>query len=348
MNEAPEAAVLVSSNCMTGRITLNRPSTLNALTLEMVHLIDAALTRFENDDLVETIVIDGAGGRAFCAGGDIRSIYEAAVRGDGLPPRMFWANEYRLNARIAHYPKPIVAIMDGIVMGGGIGISAHASHRVVTERSALAMPEVGIGFAPDVGGTWLLSRAPGEIGTHIALTTERLGASDAIAAGLADHYVVSHDLPQLMSALTSADVDEALDQFSSLAPESDLSQRRSWIDDCYSADEVEEILARLRSCGGDATGAAAEIDSKSPTSLKVTLRSLRKARGRTTLEQCLEMEYQVSCSFLDTPDFIEGVRAAIIDKDRTPHWRPSVLEDVGDIERFFDWHESDFSFEVER
>jgi enoyl-CoA hydratase len=335
MSEPFEPAILAIADGSAGVITLNRPATLNALTLEMVQMIDEALHRFQDDSDVTTIIINGAGGRALCAGGDIRSIYDAALKGDPSP-RTFWAQEYALNARLAHFPKPVVALMDGIVMGGGIGISAHASHRVVTERSVLAMPEVGIGFAPDVGGSWLLSRSPGEYGSHIALSTERLGAADAIVAGLADYYVTSQRLAQLTSALATRGVDEVLVDFASPPPEGKLASQRSWIDACYSAIDVEEILRRLYLCGGDAATAAKNIESNSPTSLKVTLRCLRNARELSNLEQCLEMEYRISCSFLETPDFIEGVRAAIIDKDRSPRWQPSRLEEVRDISRFFE------------
>jgi enoyl-CoA hydratase len=334
MTALADPAVLATVDSQAGRITLNRPDTLNALTLEMVQLIDAALDRFERDDDVATVVIDGAGERALCAGGDIRSIYQAALAGDPSP-RTFWDKEYRLDARIARYSKPIVVVMDGIVMGGGVGIAAHASHRVVTERSVVAMPEVGIGFAPDVGGTWLLSRATGQLGTHVALTTERLGAADAIACGLADHFVSVENLPALFVALRSSEADHAVATTASDPPTGRLAASREWIDRCYSADSAEEIVARLRATGDEASKAADEIVSKSPTAIKVALRALQQARGLPSLERCLEMEYRISTTFLDTPDFVEGVRAAVIDKDRSPRWDPARLEEVGDVDRFF-------------
>jgi enoyl-CoA hydratase len=321
---------------LAGRITLNRPKTLNALSHVMVRLVDAALDRFAGDDAITTVVVDGAGDRALCAGGDMRSIYEA-VRAGNPTPRAFWADEYRLNARIARYPKPIVAIMDGIVMGGGVGVSAHTSHRVVTERSAIAMPEVGIGFAPDVGGTWLLSHAPGELGTHVALTARSLGPADAIEAGLADFHVATSELPTLLAALSHTDPGEAIAAVTSDPPAGQLAEWRPWIDRTYQADTVEEIVERLLREGGHAAAAANDILAKSPTSLKVALRAIRQARGLPNLERALEVEYRVSTTFLDTPDFVEGIRAQLIDKDRQPRWNPASLGGVSDaqLEPFF-------------
>jgi len=340
MTTPPEPAILTRVDGHVGRITLNRPETLNALTLEMVRLINAALDRFESNESIATVIIDGAGDRALCAGGDIRSIYEAALSGDPSP-RIFWEEEYRLNARIARYSKPIVAVMAGIVMGGGVGISAHASHRVVTDTSVIAMPEVGIGFAPDVGGTWLLSRSPGELGTHVALTTERLGAADAITCGFADSFVATGDLSALYLAVESVEADRAIRSTATEPPAGRLAAFSSWINKCYTPDSSEEIIDRLHRYGGDALIAAGEVAAKSPTAIKVTLRALRQARELPSLERCLEMEYRVSTTFLGTPDFIEGVRAAVIDKDRSPKWRPSRLEEVGNIDRFFISHTDD-------
>jgi enoyl-CoA hydratase len=304
----------------------------------MVTAIDRALSEFETSD-VATVAIDGAGERGLCAGGDIRAIYDAILSSDPAP-RSFWRHEYRLNARIARYPKPIVAIMDGIVMGGGVGISAHAALRVVTERTTVAMPEVGIGFAPDVGSTWLLAQAPGELGTHVGLTGTRLGAADAIACGLAGYYLPTSSLPALFHMLAHGDPYISLAALSeSPAPAGrPLSGSRSWIDTCYGYDTVEEIVRRLRGSDHiDAHAAADEIASKSPTSLKVTLRALRAACSSKSIEECLEREYRISTTFLDIADFVEGVRAAVIDKDRNPRWNPERLGLVTDemVERFF-------------
>ncbi|WP_394619020.1 enoyl-CoA hydratase/isomerase family protein [Lentzea sp. JNUCC 0626] len=310
-----------------GRITLNRPKAINALKHDMVRAISDRLTAWQDDPGVRAVVVDGAGERGLCAGGDIRSIYEDA-RSGGTASLAFWADEYRLNAQIAAYPKPYVAIMDGLVMGGGVGISAHGSHRVVTERSRVGMPEVGIGFVPDVGGTYLLSRAPGELGTHVALTTATMSGADAIHCGFADHFVPSDRLPDLLDALATSTPAVALATFAETPPASQLEADRPWIDECYSADSVEEVLERLRRGGDAAFSAAKEIEIKSPTALKVTLRSLRSPLP--DLATALGQEYRVSSHALRHPDLPEGVRAQIIDKDRSPRWQPAELSEVDD------------------
>ncbi|GAA4020413.1 enoyl-CoA hydratase/isomerase family protein [Allokutzneria multivorans] len=320
-----------------GRITLNRPRTLNALTPGMVREIFGALGDWAGDDAVRAVLIDGAGERGLCAGGDIRGIYEHAKAGqDG--PKTFWREEYLLNHRISQFPKPYIALMDGIVMGGGVGVSGHGSVRVVTERSVVGMPEVGIGFVPDVGGTFLLSRAPGELGTHAALTAARLSGSDAIHMGLADHFVRSERLPELVEALSEGELD--VRAFAEEPPPSELAAQRRWIDPCYSADSVEEIASRLATSGEAAGEAAAkELLGKSPTSLKVTLQALRAAKVLDDLGECLDLEYRVACALLERPDLVEGIRAAIIDKDREPRWSPGRLEDVDrlSVQRCFAW-----------
>jgi enoyl-CoA hydratase len=326
--------VLVAVQGGLGRITLNRPRAINALTRGMVRTITDVLDGWERDERVRTVLIEGAGDRGLCAGGDIRAIYDDA-RSGGNGSLDFWAEEYRLNARIHRYPKPYVAFMDGLVMGGGVGISAHGALRVVTERSRIAMPEVGIGFVPDVGGTHLLSRAPGELGTHAALTTTQLTGADVIHCGLADHFVPSHRLGALAEALGRGgrDGDEpagVVAAFAEPAPASDLAAQAGWIDACYGASTVEEILARLGEQGPAARSAAEEIGRKSPTALKVTLRALRLAATLPTLEAALDQEFRVSSACLHSPDLAEGIRAQIIDKDRSPRWTPQRLADVGD------------------
>jgi enoyl-CoA hydratase len=323
--------VLVERAGVLGRITLNRPSAINALTLEMVRLIDGALDRFERDAGVRHVLLDGAGERGFCAGGDIIALHAAITAGDTEFPRTFWREEYRLNARIHRFPKPVVALMDGVVMGGGVGLSAHARHRLATERLAFAMPEVGIGFAPDVGGPYLLSRAPGELGTHLALTGDRMGATDSLMCGLVDRIVAVASIEQFVASLQERGAAAAV---AATPPPADLPAptlvpSRGWIDAAYAADTVEEILSRLRARPeADAQRAADTIATKSPTSLKVALRSLRQARHLSTLEDCLELELRASSAFLEAPDFAEGIRAAVIDKDRNPRWKPDRLEDV--------------------
>ena len=330
-----EADVLIRVHGRWGHITLNRPRALNALTYPMCCAIDDTLAAWASDDAIIGVLIDGAGERGFCAGGDIRALYEAARAGDVDPAAIFFAREYRLNARIARFPKPYVALMDGITMGGGVGLSAHGLHRVATERTTLAMPEVGIGFILDIGGTFLLGRAPDELGTHAALTAMRMSGADAIAIGLADHYVPSNQLADLRTALLAADSTDAIAMILLKAahepPPSALAAARDWVTPCYLHDSVEAILAALDACRIDAAReAAATIRAQSPTSIKLTLRALRAARRLGVLESCLDQEYRIALRCVRGHDFIEGVRAAVVDKDRNPRWLPATLEAVND------------------
>ncbi|MFD4630991.1 enoyl-CoA hydratase/isomerase family protein [Streptomyces sp. NPDC058284] len=340
MSTAPDdAPVLLRREGRAGRIVLNRPRAINALNHAMVRIMDDALGEWEHDDAVATVVLTGAGERGLCAGGDIRSVHDDVRAGRAAEAAAFWHAEYRLNARIARFPKPYVAVMDGIVMGGGVGVSAHGSVRVVTERSRVAMPETGIGFVPDVGGTHLLTRTPGELGTHLALTGSAVGAGDALLCGLADHFVPSGRLPEFTAALAGTEAADAVREFTAEAPEGELAAHREWIDHCYAADTVEEIVDRLHASGDRHAKQAAEtILAKSPTSLKVTLAALRRARELPCLEAVLEQEYRVSCAALASPDLVEGVRAQVVDKDRMPRWSPAELERVteADVARFFE------------
>ncbi|MFJ7958134.1 enoyl-CoA hydratase/isomerase family protein [Streptomyces sp. NPDC096319] len=329
--------VLLRTEGRAGFITLNRPRAINALTHAMVLAVDGALTDWEHDPDVTTVVVEGAGERGLCAGGDIRAIHDDA-RAGGSASAAFWRDEYRLNARIARYPKPYVALMDGIVMGGGVGVSAHGSVRVVTERSRVAMPETGIGFVPDVGGTYLLGRAPGELGTHLALTGTPVGAADALLAGLADACVPSAELPSLARALTVLPAAQAVDRYAVAPPPGVLAEQRAWIDACYGAPTVEEIVERLFESGAPAAKETAEtLLGRSPAALKATLATLRRSRALTTLEEVLDLEYRVSCAALTTPDLVEGIRAQVVDKDRDPHWTPATLAEVteADTARYF-------------
>lgn len=336
MTDAAEPEILFEQRGRLGLITLNRPRAINALNHAMVREMSDTLTRWADDDTVETIAITGAGERGLCAGGDIVSLYNDAVSGDGTASASFWFDEYRLNAQIARYPKPIVAIQDGIVLGGGIGISAHASHRVVTERSKLGLPEVGIGFIPDVGATWLLSHAPGHLGTFVALTAGSVGAADAIAIGLSDTFVAADSIPKLIGALESMDASEAIMLLASDAGEPPLLAARDWIDDAFSAGSVAEIIGRLRTAGeADADRAADVMMTKSPTALAITLESLRRAAEFTSLEQALDQEYRVSRRAHSAPDFAEGVRAQVIDKDRNPQWQPLAELGAAEIDSYF-------------
>ncbi|MVO85725.1 enoyl-CoA hydratase/isomerase family protein [Streptomyces sp. p1417] len=329
--------VLLRTEGRAAYIVLNRPRALNALTHAMVRRIDSALTAWETDPAVEAVVLTGAGERGLCAGGDIRAIHDDARTG-GRASADFWRDEYRLNARIARYPKPYVAVLDGIVMGGGVGVSAHGSVRVVTERSRIALPETGIGFVPDVGSTYLLGLAPGELGTHLALTGQQVGAHDALLCGLADHFVPAELLPRLVADLAADPVREVLARYVSEAPPGVLAGQREWIDACYPAERVEDIVARLASHGARAAEETARtLGTKSPTALKVTLAALRRARLLGPLERVLEQEYRVSCAALGSADLVEGIRAQVVDKDRTPRWSPATLAAVtdDDVARYF-------------
>ncbi|MFJ4183774.1 enoyl-CoA hydratase/isomerase family protein [Kitasatospora sp. NPDC089509] len=330
--------VLVHREGRAGLIVLNRPGALNALTHGMVRRISDALDAWEDDGKVDTVVVTGAGERAFCAGGDIVAIHRAATGGDPGAVEEFWRDEYRLNARIARYPKPYVAVMSGIVMGGGVGVSAHGSVRIVTGTTRIAMPEAGIGFVPDVGGTYLLALAPGELGTHLALTAGSVGAADALLCGLADHFVPAEHLPALLDDLAELPVHDALERHVAPAPPGDLEAQRPWIDACYAAGTVEEILDRLRDSGEpEAKQAADRIAVNSPSAVKATLAALRRARALGPLEAVLDQEYRISCAALATPDLAEGIRAQVIDKDRAPKWRPATLGEVepATVARYF-------------
>ncbi|WP_308816501.1 enoyl-CoA hydratase/isomerase family protein [Pseudonocardia alni] len=338
--------VRVTRSGRLGHLVLDRPRAINALTHDMVHVITAALDEWEHDDRIGAVVLTGAGERGLCAGGDIRAIHDDAKAG-GTATRDFWRDEYRLDARIARYPKPFVAVMDGLVMGGGVGLSAHASHRIVTERTRLAMPETGIGFVPDVGGTWLLGRASGELGTHAALTGCALGPGDVLTMGLADWFLPTDTLPALLAALADlrctgeafeTGLGAAVGQLAEPEPEPTLGAARWWIDRCYAAPTVEEVVARLAASGvGDAEDTAKTIGQRSPTCVKVALEAVRRARRLPSLEHALDQEFRVSLRCLSEPDMVEGIRAQVVDKDRDPRWSPPVLEQVDDtlVEGYF-------------
>ena len=311
-----------------GHVILSRPASINALTTPMVSAITDVLSDWAVDPLVETVVLTGDGSRGLCAGGDI----VAMTSGDGgalASAARFLTTEYRLNAMIAHYPKPFVAIMDGIVLGGGVGLSAHGSHRVVTERSKIGMPETAIGFVPDVGATWLLSRAPGHLGTHLALTGSIVSGEDAIAVGLADVMIDSESISALVQALETTDADSAIARYVVTPPESKLRAAAGWIDRAYAAETAASILERLRATTEqDALAAAETIESRSPSAVVTTLETLRRARSFATLEQALNQEFRVGLHLALAPDFAEGVRAQLVGKDRQPKWNPDSVHAV--------------------
>jgi enoyl-CoA hydratase len=328
--------VLVNVRDGVGLITLNRPKAINSLTHPMVNAISPVLTDWADNDDVHTVIVDGAGDRGLCAGGDLVALYHSA-RADGSVARSFWYDEYRLNAQIGRFPKTYVALMDGIVMGGGVGVAVHGSVRVVTDTTKMAMPEVGIGFIPDVGGTLILSRAPGLLGLHAALTGATFGAGDAIAMGFADHFV-PHDAIAAFKETAIADgVDAALAAHAAEPPASQFLAQREWIDRCYAAQTAIEIVDALRGGGTAAVDAADLIEAKSPTSVSVALEAVRRATKLDTLEDVLRQEYRTTCGALRSHDFEEGIRAQVIDKDRKPKWSPASLAAVttADVEAYF-------------
>ncbi len=340
---ANDAQVLFDRRGSAGIVTLNRPEALNAVTLHMVRLLRDQLECWRHDDAVSRVVVTGAGGRAFSAGGDLRSLYEAGRDGRQHDALTFWREEYQLNAVIKHYPKPYVALIDGIVMGGGVGVSVHGSHRVAGDRFLFAMPEVGIGFFPDVGATWFLPRLPGRLGTFCALTGERLKAADGVGAGIATHRVASSRFADLADALCGAtSVDAARAAFAEPAGEGPVTARRAAIDRLFAADSVEDILARLDAEAADgsdadwARGVAATMRAKAPLSLKIALAQMRRG-AQWSFAECVGAEYRIVSRVAYGDDFYEGIRAVIIDKDDRPRWRPATLAEVtaADVERYF-------------
>jgi enoyl-CoA hydratase len=329
-DEAPSAdsdGVLLRIDGRIGRVTLNRPSAINALTPTMLRALSAALADWAEDDRVEAVVLDGAGERGLCAGGDIRLIASMTAQ----EAARFWRDEYATDLQTSRFPKPYVAIMDGITMGGGVGISAHGSVRIVTERSRVAMPEVRIGLAPDVGGSLLLARAPGEFGVHLGLTAGTMTGPDAILCGFADYYVNSAKLDAMHAALASSteEPEAVVHGFAEPVPLAPLAAHRGWIDECYSGDSVAGILDRLASAGNDAAASArADILAMSPTSVAVTLAAIRRADTLNSLDLVLEQDLRVSTALFARPDLAEGIRAQVIDKDRSPRWNPATLDAV--------------------
>ncbi len=335
IDATPEPDLIVRREGAAGVIRLNRPRAINAVTLEMFRAIDKALDAFEADPAVGMILLEGAGPRGLCAGGDIRALYESSkVRGN--LGKVLWREEYILNARIAEFPKPYVAFMDGIVMGGGVGLAAHGSHRIVTDTTKLAMPEVGLGFFPDVGGTWLLSRAPGKIGAYFGLTGQTMNGPDAVYAGFADAVVPSDRLPALREALTqvpagasSADMKAVIDGFATGETAGPVAALQSRVDAWFAHDRMEDIFAALHRDGSElAQSTLKTLNEKSPRGMVVTLKLLRLARTSSSLEECLVREYRAALEVFASDDFREGVRAAVIDKDRSPKWSPPRIEDV--------------------
>ena len=325
----PELIATRRGSC--GHLMLNRPHALNALTLGMVREIDRALDSWEHDKKITSVVIEGAGAKAFCAGGDVRLLYEQGKAKDHAAQIQFWREEYQLNRRIAHYPKPYVAIVDGIVMGGGVGVSMLGSHRVAGDRFAFAMPEVGIGLFPDVGATFFLPRLPEHAGTYLALTGARAKAGDAVRLGLAQAHVGSGDLPRLVAALADGmDPDAAIAACRRPPPGAEIAVHLKLIGRCFPGKTVAAILASLDESTDDvafARDAAQAIRTKSPTSLAIALRQLQVGK-KMTIDEALKTEFRIVNRVCKGHDFYEGVRATIIDKDNKPAWKPAAIADV--------------------
>jgi len=335
MNEGAE--VLFEKRGALGLITLNRPKALNALTQGMCVTIRAQLNTWANDEEIKVVVVRGAGDRAFCAGGDIRALYESGKA--GTPYALdFYRDEYLLDAAIKHYPKPYVALIHGIDMGGGVGVSVNGSHRVAGETMLFAMPETGIGLFPDVGGSYFLPRCPGEIGMYLALTGARLKTAEAIYAGIATHFVPATKWDDLLSTLSNgAPVRSSISGLNETVPETFLVRHHEAIDRIFANNSVEEILAALDAEYEDwAQDAAKTIRAKSPTSLKIAFRQLREGK-KLEFDDCMRMEYRMVNRIVAGHDFYEGVRATIIDKDGAPNWKPADLAGVSekDVAAYF-------------
>jgi len=333
MTASPVAEIIARVEGRVGRLSLNRPAALQALNRPMCEALIAALAAWREDDGVELILIDHAGERGFCAGGDIRAM-AASGAGDGAEGRAFFHAEYRLNDLLQRYPKPVCAIMDGVTMGGGVGLSAYATYRVATEITLWAMPETGIGLFPDIGAGWFLPRLPGEIGTWLALTGARLRADDCLHLKLCTHYVRRERLEALKAALI-ANPDEArriLARFSDEPPPAPLAGKQAALDGLFGGQTLEAIIEALEAGSSWAKDQAAILAAKSPTSMKVALRQLRTGAQRPTFAEEMRLEYRLATRIIASPDFQEGVRAVVIDKDNAPRWRPAKLEDVSDAD----------------
>ena len=320
-----------------GRMTLNRPKALNALTEGMCAAMLAQLGDWAADPAVQAVVIDAVPGKAFCAGGDVRAVYDAGRKADGSV-MSFFRTEYRMNSAIHHFPKPYVALINGFAFGGGCGVSMHGSHRVVSENAVLAMPETLIGLFPDIGASYFLNRLPGEIGMYLALTGVRISAADAVYSGLATHFVAARDHAELLSRLVRSERPDAVLTTLSGHPSgtADLLIHRDAIDRAFAAASVEDILDRLEIEGDWGSRTATLLRSRSPTSLKVTFHQMREGAA-LDFSSCQRMEFRITARMMERHDFYEGVRASLIDKDQTPHWNPPHLDMVSEseIERYF-------------
>ncbi len=317
----PEIDIRITGRA--GRITMTRPKALNAMTYDMCMAIDTALRNWREDDAVDLVIFDAEGEKAFCAGGDIAELYATGVKGDYEFGRTFWRDEYRLNALIFEYPKPVVSFLQGFTMGGGVGIGCHGSHRVVGESSKIALPECSIGLVPDVGSTLMLALAPGRLGEYLGTTGHRMGPGDAIFAGFADHYIPTSQWPDLIELLEASGNVEMLEQHSTSPPDSELQNIQAEIDGLFDGETLGDILNTLRNSDRDTSSEAQKLMARnSPLSMACTVEILHRLRSPSlTLRKALELEYRYTFRAMEHGDFLEGIRAQIIDKDRNPRWR---------------------------
>lgn len=325
--------ILIRQEGPVGRITLNRPQALNAVTYAMCLEIEAAIDNWRDDPAVTLILIDAEGDRAFSAGGDIAEMYSTGTAGDFSYGRKFWHDEYRMNAKLFEYPKNIVSFLQGFTMGGGVGVGCHAKHRIVGESAQVAMPECGIGLVPDVGGSFILANAPGRVGEYLALTTKRLGPADAIYAGFADCFVPEAKWASLKEELCKSGDIKCIEDYAARPPDGDLANQQADIDENFSGERLGDIVRSLRHSGTSfSEDALKRLSRNSPFSMACAVEIIHRIRGNTTIRRALEMEYRFTYRAMENGDFLEGIRAAIIDKDKSPKWRHSDPEAVPLIE----------------
>lgn len=325
--------ILFEKRGHAGFVTLNRPKALNALSFDMVRALARQLTAWESDPGIAHVVVTGAGDKAFCAGGDIRSIYDARQAGETNGLSAFFRDEYVLNAQIKAYPKPYIALINGIVMGGGVGVSVHGTHRIGTEKTMFAMPETGIGFFPDVGGTYFLPRMPKKSGVYCALSAGRLKQGDALATGVLTHAVSADSLADLEASLeTATDIGAALAPFLVTPERGPVTDHLEEIEQAFSAESVDEILKRLEASSSEfARKAADAIRGKSPTSVLIAFEQMQRG-GDLTFNECMKLEYRIVSRILQGTEFYEGIRAVLVDKDQSPNWSPSQFGQVDSAE----------------
>lgn len=324
------ADIHIRKNGKVGHITLDRPKALNALSYNMAMAIENALDIWATDDDVKMVLIDAIGDKAFCAGGDIQEMYDTANAGDFEYGRKFWRDEYRMNAKLSEFPKPYAALMQGFTMGGGVGVSCHGSHRIVCENSQIAMPECGIGLVPDVGGSLLLARAPGRVGEYLGTTGSRMGPGDAVFAGFADYYIPRENWDELTKRLIETGDWTIIDQMAETVPDSPLANAQENIDAHFGGQTIHDIV---RSFADDewSTNTHKILRRNCPLSVACTIELVHRVRGLDAIKPALQMEYRFTSRSASEGDFVEGIRAAIIDKDRNPKWKIPTLEEINTL-----------------